>query len=249
MDLEQAIKEHDNGTLTTDKFTKIVRENQLAGTFWIPKGKNQSRFGFLHHHIFDAKGRFFQNTLKKHIQREIDAVHDSGFSESNLNHLRIAVTTIHFSWRRLYDRDAFVYSDPRLKALDTYLKSYISKNLVDEMLCNHDFLFKIIDIVLGLAKEDSYYRSRLMDFADTFRKAYPDKTISCDLSALDKFTRDYININFTEPRKNKFMNDIIDILLNLKKNTIITEFVDNYRKTFPDMLIAPGEIDNVKRWH
>ena len=250
MELTEAIRMHDAGELTTGQFTEIVKENQQKGIFWVPKGKNESRFGFLHHHVFDIKGQFFQNTLKKHILKVIDRMHSDGLTESDINHLRIAITTIHFSWRKLYDRDAFVYSDPRLKALNTYLKSYISSHISDELPYNHDLLFKIVDISLGMAKEDSYYRARLVDFADVFRKAHPDLNEYCDIHTISQAIRSYLGVNFVEPRKNHFMNQIVDILLGKSTpNTLITDFIDNYRKTFPDMLIAPGERDNINRWH
>ncbi len=252
MELQEAIKEHDRGAITTEQFTSIVKENQENGVFWVPTGKNQSRFGFIHHHVFTSKGRFFQNILKKHILREIDKVHSAGLNNSDITHLRLAVSTIHFSWRRGYDKDAFVYADPRLKALDKYLKEYISSNLVDEYPHDHDFLFKLVDITLGLAKEDSYYRSRLVDFADEFRKTYPDTKIYVDLQTIDQFIREYIITNFHEsyPYKHDFMNKIVDIImLNSKGTTLLTDFMDDYRKTFPDMLIAPAEKDNILRWH
>ncbi len=252
MELQEAIEQHDIGAITTEQFTNIVKENQEKGIFWVPTGKNQSRFGFIHHHVFTSKGRFFQNILKKHILGEIDKVHKNGLNESNLNHLRIAVNTIHFSMRRMYDKDAFVYSDPRLNALDKYLKEYVSTNIIDEYSYDHDFLFKLVDISLGLAKEDSYYRSRLVDFADKFRKTYPDKKVCVDLRAIEAFIREYIVLNFHDsyPYKHDFMNKIVDIIIrNAKESTLITDFVDNYRKTFPDMLIAPAEKDNINRWH
>jgi hypothetical protein len=252
MELQEAIIEHDGGRLTTEQFTEIVKENQKAGIFWIPKGKNESRFGFIHHHVDTLKGRFFQNILKKHILREIDKVHSTGFTKSDINHLRLAVTTIHFSWRRGYDKDAFVYSDPRLNALDKYLKEYISSNVDDVYPHDHDFLFKLIDISLGLAKEDAYYRARLVDFAAKFRKAYPDKNISCDLPTMEKFIREYIELYFhnSYPYKHDFMNKLVDIvIMSAKDTTLLTDFVDDYRKTFPDMLIAPAERDNINRWH
>ncbi len=250
MELTEAIRMHDAGELTTDQFTEIVKENQQRGIFWIPNGKNESRFGFLHHHVFDIKGQFFQNTLKKHILKVIDRIHSGGLAESDINHLRIAITTIHFSWRRLYDKDAFVYSDPRLKALDKYLKSYIASHIADEVPYNHELLFKIVDISLGMAKEDSYYRARLVDFADSFRKAHPDLGEYCDIGTISQSIRNYLNMNFIEQRKNQFMRQLVDVVIGKSgSNTMITDFVDDYRKKFPDMLIAPGERDNILRWH
>lgn len=254
MQLAEAIKQHDNRAITTEQFTEIVKEHQKQGTFWVPIGKNQSRFGFLHN-LFSEKGQFFQNTLKRHILQEINRIHNSGLKDTDLKHLYTAITTIHFSWRRFYDKDAFVYADPRLKAIEAYLKSYISKTISDTHPHNHDFIFKTIDIILGLAKEDVYYRARLIDIANTFKKTYPDTNKPCNLSDIEQFLRGYILTNFTDagyphPYKSRFMSKLVDIIIfNSNNSSLLIDFIDNYRKNFPDMLLAPGEIDNIRRWH
>ncbi len=252
MELKEAISMHDTGLLSTDQFTEIVKENQQKGIFWVPLGKNQSRFGFLYHHAFHQKGRFFQNTLKKQILREINSIHASGITENNIGHIRTLVSTVHFSWRKLYDKNAFVYSDPRLIKLDSFIKKYISTNLENEPPLDHDFLFKVVDIALGIAKEDTYYRARLIDFLNTFRITHSDPTVKCEISEIELDIRNYITVNFQNvyPYKHEFMNQIVDIILGVfEDKEVIVDFVGTYRKTFPEMLIAPGEVDNIRRWH
>jgi len=252
MDLKDAIPAYDNGILSVAQFTEIVRENQQNGIFWIPNGKNESRFGFTHHHIFTIRGRFFQDRLKKYILKSIENIHKSDLTRTDLRLLHISVNLIHFSWKRIYDKDAFQYSDPRLNSLDAFIKGFISTEIENQYPYDHKFMFKLVDIGLGIAYEDNYYRSRMIDFADTFRKAYTDKSKAVSLKEVEKFTRDYITNNFKHcyPYKHDFMNKIVDILLNIfEDKMILTDFVQKYRIEFPDMLIAPAEKDNLRRWN
>jgi len=251
MDLREAILQHNKSELTTEQFTEIVRENQKAGVFWVPQNKNQSRFGFLHHYL-TPKGGFFQGTLKKHILRAIDKAHTKGITDTDIRYLSIAINTIHFSWRTMYDRDAFVYLDPRLKELDTYFKSYVGSHLKDECPYTHEFMFKTIDLILGMAKEDTYYRARLMDFAYQFRKVYPNRDIPISFDTFEQFTREYIATKFQNafPYKHNFMTQLVDIMVSTsKQNDIVLNLINDYRLHFPDMLLAPMEIDNINRWH
>jgi len=248
MDLQEAIQAHDNGSITTDQFTEIVRDNQKRGIFWIPSGKNQSRFGFLHHHIFTKKGQFLQNVLKKYILREIDRIHTTGLKKEDISHLQTAINTIHFSWKHFYDKDAFIYADPRLSVLDLYLKANIIYVITKE---NQEMVCKTIDIVLGIAKEDVYYRARLFNYINLL-KELPLKNTSIDIRTIDLFTREYINTYFHDeyPRKHDFMNKLVDILITeSKKNFHSIDMLNIFIQNFPFISLAPGEKYNITRWY
>lgn len=113
-----------------------VKANENAG------GKSGFRFSPFYH----EKGQFLQKVVKKGIIKTIDMVHGQII--------------------RGYDKDAYVFDDPRLAELNVYFSSYISHNFCNLERTNTrklEFMMKIKDIVMFLMKEDIYYRARFLD--------------------------------------------------------------------------------------
>jgi len=108
-----------------------------------PEGKNDSRNSPTYNCYHHPKGKFFQTIIKKGILKVIDLIHSQLINE--------------------YDKDAFDYNDKRLVAIDMFLRRYVDVNFQDAKPYKSEFMTKIIDIVLALAKEDIYYRARLFD--------------------------------------------------------------------------------------
>jgi len=148
------------GRLTHDGFRHVL-EDEIGRdpNFWIPAkeaapeavGNDKSRNRFKWHHLYNEKGQAFQSLVKKAILSAIDMGH--------------------MYWRTKYDKNAFVYEDGRLIFFDEFLKQYI-KELVSERgaFDNYkmNFMNKLVDIVLGLCKEDIYYRSRFFNCINMF---------------------------------------------------------------------------------
>jgi hypothetical protein len=87
-------------------------------------------------------GSSIKNTILKHTIRPM---------------ISIAINKIHSGLKGKYDKDIFVYSDPRLLFLDKLGKDFIKENVSGS---NINLLNKTVDICLGILKEDVYYRVR-----------------------------------------------------------------------------------------
>jgi len=92
--------------------------------------------------------------------------------------LSIAINNVHSGLKEKYDNDIFIYSDPRLQFLDKLTKSFIKENVKND----DDLLNKIVDVVLGICKEDIYYRARLF----LLLNSYLDKNIKFELTEEEK---------------------------------------------------------------
>jgi len=115
-----------------------------------------------------------------------------------------------------YDKDAFVYDDPRLKVLDTFLKDCATQTF-DKKRC--ETMHKVIDIVLGLQKEDIFYRARALDIANQFIRQFPNGFESTE-----------------EDKKNLEQWQIFDIA-----NKFIRQFPNGFELT-------EFEKKNIERW-
>jgi len=138
--------------------TDIGTNNEDSFIFWNPdtdtrpglNGNNKSRVGFLKDCNFNLAGAYLQGVIKKAILA--------------------AINMAHRDWRNQYDKDAFVYEDPYLIYLDAFLKKYIDEHIPEKASYReyHQDLFnKVIDLALGLQKEDVLYRVMGKDILNT----------------------------------------------------------------------------------
>ena len=164
--LESAIAEYNAGELSFENFQKIVAENGNKLAFYAineernpqyPEGDNRSRVGFTYNPSEHPKGKFFQKITKKAILAAIQFAHSAMCDK--------------------YDKDIFIYDDSRLNQINNFMRIYITEKFKHSYPYKHDFMLQILDIVLGLAKEDIYYRTRLFDLVNKFRVVYPNQII------------------------------------------------------------------------
>jgi hypothetical protein len=102
----------------------------------------------------DKKNSKMQNVKSFAIRRTIKLISS------------VAVNKVHSDLKGKYDKDMYIYSDPRLLFLDKFAKEFIKDNVKSKS--NIDLLNKIVDIALGLCKEDIYYRVRVLEFLNRF---------------------------------------------------------------------------------
>lgn len=115
-----------------------------------PDGDNRSRTGFLYNPYFHDKGKLLQTLIKPAILASIDMIHKAIVMK--------------------YDQEAYIYDDPRLQTFNAYFRAYIKYNFRHTEY-KTQFMNKVLDIILFLMKEDSYYRSRFFDMLNQVPKA------------------------------------------------------------------------------
>lgn len=170
--LPQTIKEaklkYKNNLITIDEFRAAITDiggghpvgkddfEQMV-TFWNPTteqrpgtNNNKAHTGFKYDCYTHEKGKILQGVVKKAI-----------ISALNMGH---------GYWLKKYDSQAFIYEDPELLFLDTFLKKYIEDHIpkTSERPYHLNLCTKGIDILLGIAKEDIVYRVLLKDMVNTF---------------------------------------------------------------------------------
>jgi len=69
--------------------------------------------------------------------------------------IKNAILGCHNWIKRFYDKDAYIFDDPRLSSISDYLKTIIISEFKTP-----DVILKAIDIIIFLMKEDIYYRPR-----------------------------------------------------------------------------------------
>ena len=170
LSLEQAMIELAKKTITQDELTRIVAKAPDSSAYFLADQKNpyadgneDSRCGFTWNHIFTTQGQFFQNVAKRIGLKTIQ--------------------TIHKGMIKHYDQNIFVYDDPRLITLDIFAKSYIMENFQKDDNYKTVFMCQLVDIVLGLCKEDVYYRARMFAMMRKFVMHFPK---AFELSAMEK---------------------------------------------------------------
>jgi hypothetical protein len=148
-------KLRDDNLITVDEFKKGYEEFVAAGaklgvTISIydaanernpayPVGNNSNRNGFTYT-AAHPKFKIFQNVMKPATI--------------------VAINKWHKWISAKWDKDAFVYDDPRMQCLDTKVHGLIDE-LFDHEQRKLDFVHKGADIMLFYMKEDSYYSGRV----------------------------------------------------------------------------------------
>ena len=170
------------GDITIEELTKqgkklgvtVAPYNPIDGRNPIyPKGNNSNRIGFTHG-LQSPLGKKFQGVMKPAMIVFINKMHKWICGE--------------------WDKDAFVYDDPRMQVLDENIHGHIDE-LFDHEDRKLDFMHKIADICLFMMKEDCYYAPRAFDlinrlplFILTASEIENIETFSKGVSSVDQFT-------------------------------------------------------------
>jgi hypothetical protein len=125
---------------------------------------NDSRDHFLYNCYSHPLGKFFQDVIKGRIVSMIRWVHDSGIPR--------------------YDKEAFVFDDPRLQLLNQIITDAIEEQIQDS---DKDRKQKILsdcrDISLFMLKEDIFYRPRILQaIISASRKVIENEAILMSLT-------------------------------------------------------------------
>ena len=116
-------------------------------------------------------GRFWQAFLKPTIIKLIGRVAANPWILKTPVVPKV-VNFIHTQMEEKYYSDVFTYDDGRLIFIETFLKSYIDMEFMNNPPRKHDFMNQVVDIILGLCKEDIYYRARFLDGLQKFIRLY-----------------------------------------------------------------------------
>ena len=142
-----SLGEQQQVTAFIDQHKKYFESQYAAGD-----NANREK-GFKHNPSHSVKGRFFQDHIKHMIRKAI-----------HLSHWWIV---------KKYDKDAFVYDDPRMKALDTFIEEFIDKHF-QQRAYHLEIMHQIRNIALFIPKEDVNYASPFFVFINKFVKEFPD---------------------------------------------------------------------------
>lgn len=165
MNNKEAIKKYHKCEITAQQLVDIQAENLALSVertgmeLHMVEGKNplykdnRSRNQIAYSWRENAKGKFFQFVIKPLIIK--------------------AINYIHAQMIKRYDDQIFIYDDPRLIAINSFMTDYIETEFTHARPYKTEFMHKIKDIALGMAKEDKYYRSRLFDGINKFVKVFP----------------------------------------------------------------------------
>lgn len=162
------LAEQQNLTDFIDKNRRLVEPQYAAGD-----NSNREK-GSTYNPYFTKKGKLFHTTVKQSIRKSIDLA----------------------EWliKNKYDKNAFVYDDPRLKSIDDLLRAYI-----DDRFKHRDykvkFMHQIRHIFVFIMKEDPYYTSVGFDFMNLFIMAYPD---GFELTESERFNLENYHIGTQE---------------------------------------------------
>ena len=162
---KEAVDKYDTKEITVTELSAVIQRLGINTDFWKwnmatepnPEydGNEKSRNYFKYSCHHNEKGRFYQSVLKKAILAAIDMAHKHTLER--------------------YNKNQFVYDDPRLKSVNGWTKKYIKENFQESGEYKIGFMSKIIDIALGtICKEDIYYRARFFDMVNKFVKEYPN---------------------------------------------------------------------------
>ena len=119
-------------------------------------------------------GKFWQAFLKPTIIKLIGRVAENPWILKTPVVPKV-VNFIHTQMIEKYYSDVFTYDDERLIFIETFLKSYIDMEFMNGYPKKHDFMNQVVDIILGLCKEDIYYRARFLDGLQKFMRLYNAK--------------------------------------------------------------------------
>lgn len=155
-----------------------------------PEGNNDSRIGFTNDIHLSEVGNTFQRTLKPKIIKCINIIyvitHYLGTRNGMvfkmfkpmitkalgaiLKYPSEKLTNRVDKWAvKKWDKDSFVFDDPRMKVLSDSIHEYIDE-CFDHQDRKLEFMHKLADICLFMLKEDIYYRARAFDMLNKMPK-------------------------------------------------------------------------------
>ncbi len=173
-------------------------ENPLA------PGQQTCQVGFRYNPTYHEKGMFFQTVTKGMIRFGIEVAYfvfhlNPKFWTSKFIrkfYYKVLYLAIGFSRDALvekYNEKAFVYDDNRLKEIDKFAKEYFLEYFFDYYPHKYAMMCKVLDIILGLSKEDVAYFPRLVDFYNKFAAKYGEiELLPNEKENLKQFTREAI---------------------------------------------------------
>lgn len=154
--IEGFMQRYKKGELSMHQLRRVIAEHGGEAEFWDfelskhPDYKAEdSKIGFLWNPIFSHKGIFMQNVTKRVIEKMLNFVYKSCLK---------------------YDKDAFKFSDIRLKWLKTYTESYIGVYM--SVGYKKDFVKKLVEIGLFIMREDVYWRVVVFRFLNSLRHTF-----------------------------------------------------------------------------
>lgn len=112
-------------------------------------GQEGSRYQFTYEHT-SKKGQWLQWFLKQTI-----------------------IKTMHFIHGQIkgkYDKNAYIFQDPRLFTIQQFIKNYAKDNMEQR---KQEIINEAADIFLFLLKEDIFYRVRVVDAIRLWSSMYP----------------------------------------------------------------------------
>lgn len=137
-----------------------------------PEGDNRTRETFTYSHYHHPKGALLAGIKGKILIESINFAHKI--------------------LQKKYDKDAFVFDDPRLKEDNEYFRKCIKEDFESVLAKSHepadkfDFMYKLCDIIMFLRKEDIFYGSRFMKM---FRDMPKHELTAAEQENLDKWSR------------------------------------------------------------
>ena len=144
--LKAAIQKFNKSEITKEELEAIAKVTGRKVTIWdkttqrhpnYPNSNQQSRIGF----TYDPKhkkGKFLNNIIKKVIWKSVEFVHRKLIKQ--------------------YDSEIFIYDDARLGALNDFLYAFIDQH-GSHSPPRAKLYRQMVDIFLGLMKEDLRYRA------------------------------------------------------------------------------------------
>jgi hypothetical protein len=164
--IDDAIKLYNDGKIKPEELIEQIEYNlalslegtdrsiHVAGVHPLSKEHNNNRTHISRSYLTTNQGKFFQFAWKKIVLKAIDYIHTS--------------------LQKHYDQNIYVFDDPDFKQIKLFSSAFIDTYFTHCKPYKSDFMYKIMDIVLGIAKEDPYYCARLKLFLSKFIEHFPD---------------------------------------------------------------------------
>ena len=181
-----AVERFNKKEITPEQLNQILEANGTRSEAYIKavernpryhEENNQSRTGFTYCCYNHAKGKYFQNTLKPLILKLIDLTRLTFSVSHNPKNGRLfqallnkiislvfisvcwTISRLHSKFQDGYDEQIYEVSDARLILIRDFLNEYVDNwftSSKENKINQRTFMRKIIDIIIGLVKEDIY---------------------------------------------------------------------------------------------
>ena len=172
---KQAVEDYGNGNID---ITELRAQTIDSGINWWdartepnphygPRDNRSRDKGQTYNPFNHPTGRFWQSFLKPTIIKLIGKVATNPWILKTPVVPKV-VNFVHTQMKEKYYNDVFTYDDERLIFIEQFLKSYIDMEFMNEYPRKHDFMHQVVDIIIGLCKEDIYYRARFIDMTNKF---------------------------------------------------------------------------------